>query len=113
MDMHHQPHHELLGLRCTFKQTCHLLLLVLSIQHREVRAHGCAMLWIQQQGHLEMMLHTLTKLLRLGMPVRAGAFRTGATVPSFLQPVHDKAEPLRSRLQPHMQRNPHHGAGAP
>lgn len=34
------------------------------------------MVWIQQQGDLQMILHTLTKLLKLGMPVGTGAYRT-------------------------------------
>lgn len=44
------------------------------------------MVWIQQQEYLQMIPLTLTKLLKLGMPVGTAAFRTGATVAPVLQP---------------------------
>lgn len=60
-----------------------------------------------------MMLHTLTKLLKLGMSAGADAFRTGVTVPPILQTDRDKAESVRRRLQCHRERNPRCGADAP
>lgn len=64
-----------------FKQTCCRPLLVLSVQRREVRAHRCAMVQMQQQGHLGTMLHTLTNHPKPGTPLGAVAFGTAAAIP--------------------------------